>query len=127
MTDAWEELERLAKAATHSEWVHGEGATINIPQAGTLFVSFRGNGTVADAAFIAAANPATVLSLIAAARANPPVDEVAHPPALGEWRDALIGLQIEARPLHKHYANICEITDDGADAILAALPPVSKE
>tara|TARA_R110000868_G_scaffold20938_1_gene87736 strand:- start:374 stop:739 length:366 start_codon:yes stop_codon:yes gene_type:complete len=37
------------------------------------------------------------------------------------WREKLIGLQIEARPIHKHYANICEITDDGADAILALI------
>lgn len=36
-------------------------------------------------------------------------------------REKVIGLQIEARPIHKHYANICEITDDGADAILQAL------
>lgn len=66
----WGDLERLAKAATHKEWQHGEGGSINVPRGGTLFASFRGNGTTDDAAFIAAANPATVLELIAAARAG---------------------------------------------------------
>ena len=58
-----DELERLARRASQEPW-EASGSSIQIHRGGTLFVSYRGNGTTDDAAFIAAANPATILALL---------------------------------------------------------------
>jgi hypothetical protein len=50
-------------------------------------------------------------------------DQPVVPVGREDARKRLIGLLIEARPAHKDWANMCEITPDGADAILAALRP----
>jgi len=74
--DRWAELERLAKAATPGHWMTVEGANshvfdLRVTAVGDEYrcVAFSDDE---DAAFIAAANPATVLELIAAARQQSP-------------------------------------------------------
>ena len=86
--DQWAELERLAKAATDGPWFRGHNENGSAQGEMSVWPDARMNGEVIattgsqmpwegwfsqpakDAAFIAAANPSTVLKLIAAARAN---------------------------------------------------------
>lgn len=58
-----EGLRALAEKATPGPW-QPSGDSIEVHRGGTLFVAYRGNGTYDDAAFIAAANPTTVLALL---------------------------------------------------------------
>lgn len=68
--DQWSELEAKALAATEGPWMRDrlEPETIRTEAEGDIVV--YETVWIKDAAFIAAANPATVLKLIAAARAN---------------------------------------------------------
>ena len=69
LSDRWTDLEALAKAATPGPWEAVEGATsdgwwVERPHISTIV----SDPTGPDAQFIAAANPQTILDLIAAAR-----------------------------------------------------------
>ena len=104
MTDQWEELDRLAKAAI----ADNDNPCI-----------FAATQSLAD--FNTAANPATVLSLIAAARANPPEDEGVVITDVMKIRGARCA---------EGFGAIISFDEAGEifNAMLsAALPPVSKE
>lgn len=67
--EALERLKELAKAATPGPW-EASGTSVQIPRGGTLYVSYRGNGTIDDAAFIAAVSPTAFLEIAAAYEAQ---------------------------------------------------------
>lgn len=77
--DQWTELERLAKAATQGEWRArtyraDQSRVSNLETVAGVILARVHEGNPrraeANAAFFAALNPATVLELIAAARAS---------------------------------------------------------
>src|SRR5690625_7693713 len=64
MTAEWDDLARLAQAATPGPWDYDD-STIYAGDWESAIASYDFAGNPADAEFIAAANPATILRLIA--------------------------------------------------------------
>ncbi|MBJ7371814.1 MAG: hypothetical protein JHD19_10250 [Pseudomonas sp.] len=114
-------LKRVAEAATSGPWERGDGNEVMVSeegdeaywsweQAGPAQIHGSGNQPIADADFIAAANPAAVLALIAEIERLTPfqivaatflektewVQTSAQPHELGQHRADILKARIEA-------------------------------